>query len=243
MKNSETLLVLPTLNELKNLEILIPQIMESIQDLDLLIIDDGSTDGSQAYLKSLVGNFDSIQFINRGGKLGIGSAHMSGLSYAREKLYKYVVTMDADQTHRVADLGTLLVSRKSLESMVIGSRYVSGGGVVGWSLFRNLLTRAGHLVTFIFFFSKLDMSSGMRLYRTSDIPIELLKREAPINYDFFFISVLIYKKLGLKINQIPILLDPRGHGNSKMSLGLMARGIFRLFKIGLRFSRINTKIS
>ena len=243
MENNDTLLVLPTLNERKNLEILLPEIIEKIAGLDLLIIDDGSSDGSQDYLEFLTSSFNSVHFINRGSKLGIGSAHLYGLSYAREKSYKYVATMDADQTHRVADLGNLLAMRKSLESMVIGSRYVSGGGVVGWSLFRNLLTRAGHLVTFIFFFSKLDMSSGMRLYRTSEIPLELLQREAPINYDFFFISVLIYKKLGLKINQIPILLDPRGHGNSKMSIGLMARGIFRLFKIGLRFSRINTKIS
>jgi dolichol-phosphate mannosyltransferase len=234
---------LPTLNELKNLEILIPQIIENCRDLDLLVIDDGSSDGSQVYLQSLAKNFISVQFINRGEKLGIGSAHLCGLSYAIERSYKYVATMDADQTHRVADLATLLETRTTFGSMVIGSRYVSGGGVAGWSLFRNLLTRAGHLVTFIFFFSKLDMSSGMRLYRTSEIPLELLRREAPINYDFFFISVLIYKKLGLKINQIPILLDPRGHGNSKMSIGLMARGIFRLFKIGLRFSRINTKIS
>jgi cellulose synthase/poly-beta-1,6-N-acetylglucosamine synthase-like glycosyltransferase len=117
-----------THTELKNLEILIPQIMENIQDLDLLIIDDGSTDGSQAYLKSLVGNFDSIQFINRGGKLGIGSAHMSGLSYAREKSYKYVATMDADQTHRVGFKN--ICSHARTVADVVPHVVSNGGGVV-----------------------------------------------------------------------------------------------------------------
>jgi dolichol-phosphate mannosyltransferase len=243
MGKNDTLLVLPTLNELKNLEILVPQIIKSCQDLDILVIDDGSSDGSQVYLQSLASNFSSVQFINRGNKLGIGSAHLCGLSYAIERSYKYVVTMDADQTHRVADLATLLETRTSFGSMVIGSRYLSGGGVAGWSLFRNILTRAGHLVTFLFFFSSLDMSSGMRLYKTSEIPLELLQREAPVNYDFFFVSVLIYKKLGLRITQIPILLDPRGYGSSKMSISLMSQGILRLFKIGLRASRIDTRIN
>lgn len=229
---------MPTLNELKNLEVLIPDVLTNYPELDLLIIDDGSRDGTLPYLNSLSGVASAVKFIDRGTKLGIGSAHVEGLIYASERKYEYILTMDADQTHRIADLGTLLKAREELASMVIGSRYIRGGGVIGWTLFRNTLTRLGHLVTSIFFLTSLDMSSGMRLYRTEMIPLEILKREAPANYDFFFVSVLIYKKLGLKISQVPIKLDPRGYGNSKMSPSLMLKGILKLFKIGFRISKI-----
>jgi dolichol-phosphate mannosyltransferase len=239
MLNNDTLLVLPTLDEQKNLEVLIPAVLQNYPEFDLLIIDDGSMDGTLPYLIALSKNSTTVKFINRGAKLGIGSAHLQGLIYASEKQYKYIVTMDADQTHRVIDLGALLKIRHEMPSMVIGSRYIRGGGVFGWSLLRNTLTRLGHLATSIFFGTSLDMSSGMRIYRTSEIPLQILRREAPANYDFFFVSVLVYKKLRLPIGQVPIQLDPRGYGNSKMSPILMIKGILKLFKIGFRISKIN----
>lgn len=239
MRKNDTLLVLPTLNELKNLEVLVPDVLANYSEIDLLIIDDGSKDGTLSYLTSLSENTNTVKFIDRGIKLGIGSAHLQGLIYACESQYKYIATMDADQTHRVTDLGVLLSAKEGMSSMVIGSRYIRGGGVFGWTLFRNTLTRLGHLATSLFFGTSLDMSSGMRIYRTVDIPLEILRREAPANYDFFFVSVLIYKKLGLRISQFPIQLDPRGYGNSKMSPRLMIRGILKLLKIGFRISKIN----
>lgn len=241
MTLEETLLVLPTLNERENLEILLPQIISRGLDIDILVIDDGSTDGSHGFLDAMATNHKSVTYLNRGAKLGIGSAHIQGLSYAIENNYQYVVTMDADQTHRVADLDKLLLKRFSCGALIIGSRYVRGGGVFGWSIFRNLLTRTGHFVTSVFFFSTLDMSSGMRLYRSSLIPLEVILREAPANYDYFFITVLIYRKLGLDISQIPIKLDPRGYGNSKMNFWLMVKGVVRLIQVGLRFSKIRVK--
>ena len=235
--NKSLLVVLPVLNELRNLEILLPAIWKLYPWMQILIIDDDSQDGTENYLKSLIASKEPISYMRRHKKLGIGNAHLAGLEYAQTKNFDYVVTMDADLTHRPGDLQRFLDSSRDAD-LIIGSRYLNDSNMSGWSLFRKLLTKSGHFVTSVAFFRNWDMSSGMRLYNTRLIPINLLRLNCPNDYAFFFISAITYKKIGLKVKQVPIQLDQRQAGKSKMTFSLMFVGTKLLGLYALRIKRI-----
>ena len=165
--------------------------------------------------------------------MGIGSAHLDGLIFARGLGADVIITMDADGTHRVEDLVRMLQFKEEFD-VLVGSRYLEGGAISRWAFIRILLTKLGHLATYLFFGSRLDMSSGMRAYKTRNISFEDLKALCPSDYSFFFVSLLVMKKSQLRISQIPIILNPRSFGKSKMTLQLMSRGVVTLFKFGLR---------
>ena len=128
------LVITPTYNEAKNIE----KFIENIQklNLDLLIIDDNSPDGTADIVKKFSSNFNSINLIVRDKKLGLGSAYRKGFKWAEENNYKYVVEMDADFSHQFSDLQNLLDQRRP-NRLVIGSRYIPGGKTEGWSLYRK----------------------------------------------------------------------------------------------------------
>jgi dolichol-phosphate mannosyltransferase len=223
--------ILPTLNERANLETLLPNII----DIDLIsfivIVDDNSTDGSLDFFKNL--KHKKVHLVQRPSRMGIGSAHLDGLIFARGLGADVIITMDADGTHRVEDLVRMLQFKEEFD-VLVGSRYLEGGAISGWAFIRILLTKLGHLATYLFFGSRLDMSSGMRAYKTRNISFEDLKALCPSDYSFFFVSLLVMKKSQLRISQIPIILNPRSFGKSKMTLQLMSRGVVTLFKFGLR---------
>ena len=230
--------VLPTLNERPNLEVLLPRIFKLSKIRFIVIVDDNSTDGSVDYLDSL--NESKVHLVNRPKRLGIGSAHLDGIMFARDLGATVIITMDADGTHRVEDLIRILHVNGDYD-VLVGSRYLEGGAIRGWAFNRILLTKLGHMTTYLFFGSKLDMSSGMRAYRTSKIPFDDLREFSPSDYSFFFVSLLLMKNMFLKIEQIPITLDSRSFGKSKMNLVLMIRGVSTLFKYGLRIRTVNQK--
>jgi dolichol-phosphate mannosyltransferase len=235
---TETLgIILPTINECENLKILYPSLRAAFPAAKILVIDDGSTDGTLAYLDQIERNDENLSSFQRGMRFGIGSAHLEGMRNAILQDLTYVLTMDADGTHSVEDAQKLFSSRHA-SNLIIGSRYLKGASIRGWSLFRILLTYGGHFVTTLAFFSRLDMSSGLRLYRTDEIPLSNLQKNCPPNYEFFFASILVYKKIGLQIHQVPIRLEARGSGESKMTFGLMRRGVYRLFLYTTRIKRI-----
>jgi len=234
---SRNLLVLPVLNEMENLQILLPRIRDLFPGLAVLIIDDNSQDGTDKYLDELISSGNPIKYLRRPKKNGIGNAHLDGLSYGIEFQFDYVITMDADLTHRPEDLIKFL-DMKDSPDLLIGSRYLDGSNMVGWSIFRRVLTSVGHFVTYLAFARDWDMSSGMRKYRTSRIPIDYLRLNCPPDYAYFFTSAITYKKLSLSVTQIPIQLDRRHSGESKMSFDLMYRGIKLLFLYAFRFKKI-----
>ena len=230
--------ILPTLNEKNNLEKLIPRIVEVKEITFVVIVDDASTDGSEEYFQSIVS--EKIHVIRRPARLGIGSAHLDGLEYVKVVGGDIAITMDADGTHRIEDLVQMIHYGNDFD-VLIGSRYITGGEIKGWSLFRNVLARLGHVATYSFFGSSLDMSSGMRAYKIEKLPLSILKINCPSDYSFFFVSLLVLSKFNLKIKQIPISLSPRLNGKSKMSPFLMFRGVTTLFLFGLRLQKIRFK--
>jgi dolichol-phosphate mannosyltransferase len=229
--------LLPTVNELRNLKILIPQLQETFPGATILVVDDGSTDGSNEYLEKLQHQSQQIQFVQRGSRLGIGSAHLTGMSYASRLGYTYLITMDADLTHRTEDAKSLFEKLDKYD-IVIGSRYLQHSKIKNWNCLRLAMTWFGHISTRMFFETNIDMSSGLRGYKIESIDVELLEKNCPSNYEFFFVSVLIFLKLKMTISQVPILLNARGFGKSKMSIALALRGGLTLLLYGLRLKRV-----
>jgi len=234
-KQVQVALILPTLNEKANLRHLLPKILEIQAVSIVIIVDDNSTDGSKEYFKGLQDR--RVIVINRPSRLGIGSAHLEGLIKAKALGADLIVTMDADGTHRTEDLKRIIDLQGDYD-ILVGSRYEEGGEISGWGIYRYLLTKIGHAATSVFFKTDLDMSSGMRAYKASSIPLESLKENCSHDYSFFFISLLVYRQANLKIAQIPIKLSFRQNGNSKMVPALMLRGVYMLFLYGTKIKRI-----
>ena len=237
---SEVLLILPVLNERLNLEILLPRIIGMYPRLELVVIDDNSVDGTDEFMEALRKDNNNIHYIKRFSKLGIGDAHLAGISFAVELGCKYIVTMDADLTHRAEDIYHFLAADPDLD-LVIGSRYLNNSNMFGWSLFRQILTRVGHFATTLAFKSRLDMSSGMRRYRTITLPLVHMKLNCPLDYAFFFVSTLVYNKLELKVGQIPLTLNSRNSGKSKMTFRLICRGLSLLILYATRVKKVSIR--
>jgi len=237
MSNQNLCIALPTVNELNNLKILIPKLKSLLNDVNILVIDDASSDGTQEYLSQLINSEPQIKVIYRPTRLGVGSAHLLAINYVIEKNYEFLITMDADLTHSPVD-ALQLYERVQNYDLVIGSRFLNKNSIIGWSKFRVFLTYGGHLLTKIFFMSNLDMSSGLRAYRVSEIPTRPLFLNLSTQYDFFFISSLIYLNLNKNIGQVRVELQKRKSGKSKMTLKLMFSGAFKLLIYGFRVKKI-----
>lgn len=230
-------IILPTLNEKSNLQILLPEIIVLHPEAHIIIVDDNSTDGTHEYFADNFKNLSNVEMIIRNQRMGIGSAHKFGLRRGIELGCDYLVTLDADGTHNPTDIQRLLSLNLTFD-VVLGSRYENGGAITNWSLFRKLLTRVGHQATKIFFGCNFDMSSGMRSYKTKCIPIFSFESQCPDDYAFFFTSILVLLKKKLSIGQQSIVLTNRGYGDSKMTPRLMFQGVKLLFLYGLRIKRI-----
>jgi dolichol-phosphate mannosyltransferase len=237
IQQSGVLLVLPVLNERLNLEVLIPRLRSNYPDITILIVDDNSADGTVDFISKQQAVTNKIHYIRRLEKRGIGDAHLTGISQGINAAFEFIITMDADLTHRVEDIHLFLGAGREFD-LVIGSRYLNDSNMLGWSVFRRLLTKGGHLATWLAFRSKLDMSSGMRRYRTDRLPINLMERNCPPDYAFFFVSAVLFKALGRQIAQVPIVLNSRNSGHSKMSPVLVWKGLSLLLLFGLRIKRL-----
>lgn len=238
MVNRDLCVLLPTINELQNIKVLIPQLVKTFPDATILVIDDNSNDGTYKYIELLQLNFPNIQLIMRKSRQGIGSAHLEGMKYASKLGFDYLITMDADLTHRIADAEMIYTELKNRD-VVIGSRYLQKSNMNDWPLHRIILTHLGHLTTRIFFGSNIDMSSGLRGYRVKSLDLKLLEKECPVNYDFFFVSVLVFKKYKLSISQVPATLNNRTYGRSKMSFILTMQGSMKVLFYAFRLVRIH----
>lgn len=236
--SSDLCVLLPTVNELPNLMTLLPQILETFPGASILVVDDGSNDGSREYLKNLQHNSKQIQLVLRPARLGIGSAHLTGIRYASSKGYTYLITMDADLTHRTEDAKLLFKELNNCD-IVIGSRYLKNSKIEEWSYLRLIMTRLGHITTKIFFGTNIDMSSGLRGYKLKSIDVDLLEKNCPSNYDFFFVSILLFIHMNLNISSVPAVLNNRSFGKSKMSIPLALSGVLKLFLYGFRLRRVS----
>ena len=230
------LIILPTYNEAENIEVLMPRIFKYIEDCTVLVIDDGSPDGTAEVAKGLKSEYPTLEVINQGKKGGLGSAYRFGFLWGLSRGYSELVEMDADLSHRVRDLSNLLEMKKRLDAdLVIGSRWISGGEIENWSKGREVLSRfANRYVRTALNLHVNDSTSGFRVYSADlikKIDVASIQSEG---YCFQIEMTRAARKAGAKIVEVPITFRERERGVSKMSKAIVFEAMALVTLWGLK---------
>lgn len=218
---------IPILNELGNIEPLISELLDLHDGISLLIVDDSPISSE---LKIMEGDFPRNRFFfrHRSKRMGVGSAHQEIISFGISKDFDCVVTMDGDGTHSSRDIPKLLQAVK-YSDLVIGSRFVNGGDLRNWTFIRRITTNTAHMITKFATHTSLDCTSGIRAYNLKTRDYEKLLKELPSDYRFFYSSTFRLLAHNLEIQQVPVILESRNLGKSKMGLKLAIKLIVSLF--------------
>ncbi len=234
MRPERVLVVVPTYNEAENLEAIAVQVLLQDPRLDLLVVDDGSPDGTGRIADSLAAANPRVHVMHRPGKLGLGTAYVAGFRWAVESGYDAVCEMDADFSHDPAVLKDFL---KAIEhcDLVIGSRYKTGINVVNWPLSRLLLSYGASLYTrWITGMPVRDATSGFKCFRRTTLEKLDLGRIHSGGYSFQIeVNFMVWRK-GLRIEEVPIIFVDRLQGHSKMSKAIVREAIWMVWKLKLR---------
>lgn len=215
---AKNLICIPTYNELENVQLIIKEISGlNLINTDLLFIDDNSPDGTGQKLENLKKNHDNIFIIHRSGKLGIGNAHLTGIEWAYDHHYDYLITMDCDFTHPPQYLPKFIQQQNNYH-VLIGSRYLNNNSLTDWSIYRKILTKIGHLLTKYLLKIPQDATSAFRCYDLTKIPRDIWSSIASQSYSFFFESLFVLTRNGYPIKEISIHLPARTIGHSKMKI-------------------------
>ena len=242
MNNSSNshLVVIPTYNEIDNIEDFVNQIIKI--NVDILIVDDNSPDGTGDLVQKLSENLSQVNLLKRSGKLGLGSAYRDGFKWGLNEGYKYLIEMDADFSHSFNDLNNILQNSKNFD-VVIGSRYIPGGGSNGWDFKRKLLSSYANKLSKVLLRSKInDMTSGFRSYSSEALnEINYFSTKSD-GYSFQIEMTIrsIEKKLSIK--EVPIIFTERSLGNSKMSKKIVYEAFLFLLNNGVK-RWLNIKIT
>jgi len=211
------IVIIPTLNENKNINILVSKITKIDKNLDLLFIDDNSSDGTKKKILNLSKKNKKIKYIFRKRKLGVGSAHKIGLQKAFNQKYKIAITMDADGTHNPKYIPSLIRCSKS-SPIVITNRFLSKNSIIDWPLSRKYLTTIRyHLINFALNI-RYDTSGAFRCYNFKIVKIKDILDAKDNGYSFFWESTFLLHKKKYKIYEIPVDLPYRKLGASKMKI-------------------------
>jgi len=227
------LIVVPTYNEKENIEPLVQGVFSSLTNPHILFVDDGSPDGTADMVEETMKKNLGIHLIRRTRKMGLGTAYVQGFSFFLEKGYDLVFEMDADLSHDPCDLPRFVKASKEFD-LVIGSRYIPGGGTRNWGRVRRAVSVLGNAYSRTILgcpFS--DLTSGFRCYRRRALESIDLKDIHSEGYAFQIeMAYRIWKK-GLRIGEIPIIFSERKGGRSKMSPGIFIEAIFGVWRMKL----------
>ena len=232
--NSKVLLVIPTLNEFGNIQKIYKKIQSSNKKINILFIDDNSTDGSKKIIINLKKRNKKVNYIFRNKKLGIGSAHKDGIKLAKKKNYRYVCTMDCDGTHDPRHIKKMLDKIKNSD-LVISNRFLKKNSLKGWDLKRIIITKLRYYLVWILLGTKLDGSGGFRLYDLKKVKLKDILEIKDNNYNFFWQSAFIFEHKKYKVSEIPIDLPNRVIGSSKMRLKDIISGVLNLIKFFIKY--------
>lgn len=229
----KALVIIPTFNEIENVEAISRAVMSLEPKFDILFIDDNSPDGTADKVKSLMTEFNDRIFLEqRPGKLGLGTAYIYGFKWAIRNNYNYVVEMDCDFSHDPNDLPRLLSSCTAGSDLTIGSRYCKGGKVKNWPLDRILMSYfASIYVRLILCIGIKDTTAGFKCYRTSVLKKINLDNITFKGYAFQICMKYAAIKHGYKVDELPITFIDRVHGESKMSTGIFKEAFFGVWKM------------
>ena len=236
--NSSKLVIIPTYNEIENAERIIRAVFGLEGGYHILIIDDGSPDGTAEAVKSLQGEFEGrLHLIERSGKLGLGTAYITGFKWALEKGYDYIFEMDADFSHDPADLPRLLDACESGGAdFAIGSRYADGVSVVNWPIGRIIMSYYASVYTRTILGTKImDSTAGFLCYSRRVLEGINLDAVRMKGYGFQIEMKYTAVKKGFKVAEVPVIFVNRKAGSSKMSGGIFGEAFWGV--IALRFRK------
>ncbi len=226
-------MVIPTFNEALSLTTVIERLRVAQPEVDLLIVDDSSPDGTGRLADRLAAADPQVKVLHRAGKEGLGAAYLHGFRVALDAGYDVVGEMDADGSHQPEQLHRLLDALPGAD-LVIGSRWVPGGSVVNWPLPREVLSRAGNLYTrTLLGIPVRDATAGFRLFRRTTL--EAIDLEAVVSLGYVFQAELAYRahQAGLRVVEVPIEFVEREQGHSKMSGSIAAESLTRITRWGV----------
>ncbi|HEY3009099.1 MAG TPA: polyprenol monophosphomannose synthase [Micromonosporaceae bacterium] len=228
------LVVIPTYNEADNIGIIVGRVRAAVPEVDILVADDNSPDGTGALADELAAGDGQVHVLHRPGKQGLGAAYVAGFAWAREHGYESVVEMDADGSHAPEQLSRLLDKLRDHDA-VLGSRYVPGGTVVNWPRRREILSRGGNLYTRLALgVPYRDATGGYRAYR---MPVlEKIEIDSVSSQGYCFQIDLIWRahKCGFRVAEVPITFAERERGASKMSSNIVREAFWRVGLWGTR---------
>lgn len=233
----DSIVIIPTYNEMENIERMIRKVFSLPHPFHLLIIDDGSPDGTPLIIKKLQTEFSDRLFLEeRAGKQGLGTAYIHGFKWALKKKYDYIFEMDADFSHNPDDLLRLRQACVDGADLSVGSRYIKGVNVVNWPMSRVLMSYfASVYVRFITGIDIQDSTAGFVCYKSKVLQTIRLEKIKFVGYAFQIEMKYTTIRHGFKVVEIPIIFTDRTAGSSKMSTG-----IFREAFIGVIHMKINS---
>lgn len=230
----KSLLIIPTYNEIDNIEKMLNTLFSLYKDINILIIDDGSPDGTADIVIKYQKDHPKLNLIQRTGKLGLGTAYITGFKWALERDFEYVFEMDCDFSHDPKDLPVLLEAAQS-NDLVIGSRYIDGIRIINWPFRRLLLSYCASIYTRIITgLEVLDVTGGFKCF--SRKALESIDLDKVVSNGYSFQIELNFKiwDQKLQIKEVPIVFTERRDGQSKMHGGIVKEAIFAVFMLRVR---------
>jgi len=229
----KTLIIIPTLNEKKNIPNLYKKLKKLNVKFDILFVDDDSNDGSQQIIKKLASKDKKLKYIFRPKKMGVGSAHKDGFRWAYKKKYSFLVTMDVDGTHDPKYIN-LLMKRLKNHSMSISNRFIKPNLLKNWPLTRILLTYLRHITIQILLRVPYDTSGAFRCIDCKKIPLSSLIAAQDDGYSYFWESIFILHQKNHRIAQVAIPLPYRQTGSSHITFKDIFFAIYYLLIVFIR---------
>ena len=237
--SANSLLLIPTYNEVLNIGTLINEIRSTFPALQILVIDDNSSDGTAEIIKQLIVNDNKIGLLSRPEKTGLGNAYRAGFAWGLERNFEYFIEMDADHSHRVSDLEKLLEQADKYD-LTIGSRWVKGGQIIGWAKHREILSRFGSGYSRILLgLNVRDCTSGFRVFSKKAIKSIDFQNIQSNGYGFQVETLYRVHEAGLSVGEVPITFVERREGVSKMHSGIVFEAMWNVSKFG--FFRLLSK--
>ncbi|HCL00476.1 MAG TPA: dolichyl-phosphate beta-D-mannosyltransferase [Candidatus Marinimicrobia bacterium] len=228
----ESVILIPTYNEKENIATVIDKLNTLNLDLDILVIDDNSPDGTAQIVKELQKSNKRLFIIERPGKLGLGTAYVKGFHWALEKGYQYILEMDADLSHNPDDVPRLIEACKNGADLAVGSRYSEGVNVVNWPIKRLLLSYGANKYTRIVTGLPVkDATAGFKCFNQEVLKAIDLSKVKSSGYSFQIEMNFRAWKKGFKITEVPIIFIERSEGLSKMSKNIVYEAVFMVWKL------------
>ncbi len=228
---NQGLVILPTYNEKENIEKLVKQILAEDLGFDVLVVDDNSPDGTGQLVEELRKKVPQLFILHRQKKQGLGKAYVAGFKWALAKDYGYIFEMDADFSHQPKYLKNFLAAIKE-NDLVLGSRYIKGGGIQGWSLWRKIISRSGSFYAkSVLSLSINDLTGGFKCYQRK--VLETIDLDRINSNGYMFQIEMTYKtiKKGFKVKEIPIVFIDREQGKSKFNKKIVLEAMINCWKL------------